>query len=180
MRIRCRTKIGWAHFVPMLMLCGVACGRTNMASLVVGLGDYRVDLKKLAGLGPRKVSYSFALKGLDPAGLVPLAPRERNRAVSDHLRRSLASIKRRLPFDYLQPRDRKKPWTVDAVSDIGTFVLLSHSRFVAYLFVKRISSLRKYRKARRGLSFFAVRARVAIQVEDQTSELQATRSLSAL
>ena len=143
-----------------------------MRPLVVGLGDYGLDLGQLEGVAPRRLTYSFSLKGLDVSGLASLSPKDRMAAVSEHLSQSLSAIERQFSFDSIKPRDRKKPWISDAVSDVPTFIVLSRSRRVEYLFVNRIAGLRRHRKRAKPMSFFSVRARVAIQVEGQTSGMQ--------
>jgi len=143
-----------------------------MKTIVVGLDDYEITIDELKALSPKKITYRFFFKSVKIKPLIPLEPHERSAAIAEYLKKSVISAKKRFNFDTFKPNGSKKPWAVDAVSDTKTFLALIKSRNIESVFVKEIGGLRKCRKPGTKPSLYSVRAKVAIQVEGQTSGLQ--------
>ncbi len=143
-----------------------------MKTFVLGLDKYGITLDELKARNPEKITYCFYFKSIDIKPLIPLEPHERSAAIAEYLKESIAFMKRRFNFHTFKPKDKKKPWGVDAISDTKTFISVTKSRRIGSVFVNRISGMKKHPKPKPKLSLYSVRARVVIQVEGQTSGLQ--------
>ncbi len=139
-----------------------------MTATLSGLDSYRLTLADLRRLGDRPIEVSFTLLPPDYAPLFPLAPAERNAWLRDHLGRQLERVRARWPGGKIVPRlEDHLPWTSDAVlaaRDLPRVLRLPELLSVS---VSRIPGLRR-KPERRSLAFFAVRARIVIEVEGQT------------
>ena len=139
-----------------------------MKALLLGLDDYRLELRDLRRLGARPVEISLSLRPPDFKPLFPLAPEERTERLRSFVEGAFERVRSRWPGGEIVPRGNGLPWTSDSVVTARDRVL----RFpeLSDVFVTRIQGLRKRRP--RQLSFYAVRARVAIEVEGQTDGMQ--------
>jgi hypothetical protein len=142
-----------------------------MKALLLGLDDYRLAVRDLRRLGERPVEISFSLRPPDVKPLFPLAPEERNERLRSFLDGAFERVRSRWPGGEIVPRGDGLPWTSDSVVAARDLPRVLRFPELSDIFVKRIRGLRKRRRPRR-LSFYAVRARVAIEVEGQTEGLQ--------
>ena len=143
----------------------------NHMAQVIGLEEFGLNLKQLLSLKPRRVVYSIQVRTPPISPLVPLSPAERNNAIRGYLNSSITLLRRRYPGVQLSPRDPVFPWTIDAVSDATSLAALVNCRLVDHVMVERVANRRK-RELPADPSLFAIRARIAVQVEDQRRGMQ--------
>jgi hypothetical protein len=142
-----------------------------MPATLHGLDRYNLDLTDLKALGDRQVEISAALRGIPYEPLFPLLPAERNRRLKEHLETALERLRARWPGGPIRPRSEDLPWNFDTVVPARKLPRIVRFRELNYVFVNRIQGLRK-RPERKPLQWYAVRARIVIQVEDQTRGMQ--------
>lgn len=142
-----------------------------MPATVVDLYRYDLTLPELRRLSKTEVTYSIHLEGPGSERLFPHRPRERLEIQQAHLHESCRVLQDTFDLKRFLPRDSRFPWMIDATSSARVFCALAKSPLVRFLMVDRIQGRRRVRKRPR-LSWFSVRARVAIQIEGQTKGLQ--------
>src|SRR6266850_1169091 len=147
------------------------CGSLKSMAQIIGLEEFELNLKELLRLKPRRIVYSIQVRTLPIRRLIPLPPGERKKAIRIYLRSALESLQQRYPSVQLRPRDAKLPWTIDAVSDASALAEIAKCRIIDHLMIKRISGRTK-RLPPAGPSLYAIQARIAVQVEDQTRGMQ--------
>jgi len=138
-----------------------------MRATLLGLEDYRLKLGDLRRLGDRRIGISVSLRAPDFKPLFPLPPQERNAWLLEFLNRALEGVRSRWPGTVIVPRGKSLPWTSDSTIEARNLPDILRYPELSGVSVEKIPGLRK-KRAPRQLSFFAVRGRVAIQVEGQT------------
>lgn len=142
-----------------------------MPASLYNLDRYGLTLPDLKALGDRPVELSASLRGIPYEPLFPLPPAERNRRLKEHLKISLDRLRSRWPGGPIRPRSEDLPWNFDSVIPARELPRIVRFRELKSVFVKKIQGLRK-RPERKSLQWYAVRARIVIQIEDQTRGLQ--------
>jgi len=140
------------------------------AAILVGLDDYRLTVRDLRRLGETPVEVSVSLRPPDFKPLFPLAPEERNERLREFLAGALDRVRSRWPGSEIVPRGDGLPWTADSVVAARDLPGLLRYPELSHIGVNKIRGARK-KGAPRRLSFYAVRARIAIQVEGQADGL---------
>jgi Domain of unknown function (DUF4288) len=136
------------------------------------LNCYGLALTDLPALGDRPVEISGSLRGLPLEPLLPFSPAERKKRLKEHLEDAIERIRARWPSGVFEIRDHQElPWDFDAVLPARALPRLLRSRELSSLFIHKIQGLRR-KPEKKELSWYAVRGRVAIQVEGQTQGLQ--------
>ncbi len=141
-----------------------------MRAILSGLEDYRLKLGDLRRLGERPVEVSISLHRPDFKPLFPLPPKERNAWLHEFLSQALERVRSRWPGTAIVPRGKNLPWTSDSTLAARHLPEILRYPDLSSVFVEKIHGLRR-KRAPRQLSFFAVRGRVAIQVEGQIDGL---------
>jgi hypothetical protein len=141
-----------------------------MRATLLGLEDYRLKLGDLRRLGDRRIDISVSLRAPDFKPLFPLPPQERNAWLHEFLSEALGRVRSRWPGTAIVPRGNNLPWTSDSTIEARHLPDILRYLELSSVFVEKIRGLRKKREPRQ-LSFFAVRGRVALQVEGQTEGL---------
>jgi hypothetical protein len=134
-----------------------------------GLSDFRLTAAGLERLGPRPVTFSIQLSGIQLAKLTPYPPRQRDARLRAALKRQLASLTRHFPEAGLKSRDpRRGSWTLDGSLPANRIRRIAKRPEVAELWVSAIEGHSRYtRPARQG--WFCVWGIVALQIEGQRS-----------
>jgi hypothetical protein len=139
-------------------------------ALLLGLDDYRLTIRDLRRLGETPVEISVSLRPPDFKPLFPLTPEERNERLREFLAGALDRVRSRWPGSEIVPRGDGLPWTSDSVAAARDLPGLLRYPELSDIGVNKIQGVRRKRAPRR-LSFYAVRARIALQVEGQTDGL---------
>jgi len=142
-----------------------------MPARLLGLDSYGLTVRDLRRLGERPIEISLSLRPPGFAPLFPLAPAERNAWLGKYLDAALARVRDRWPGKEIVPRGGVLPWSSDSVVAARDLPRILRFAELSTVHVTRIRGLRKKREPR-PLSFYAVRARIAIQVEGQTEGFQ--------
>jgi Domain of unknown function (DUF4288) len=129
---------------------------------------YGLTLAGLTRLGARKVRATVQLSGKTARALRALPPSERQRAIRETLVRQLKQLARAVPEATLAPRNRRKPWTIDATLPARSLPTLAAAPSVAYVFLNSIEG-RVASREKPKLRWHCVWGVVAIQVEGHTS-----------
>jgi hypothetical protein len=135
---------------------------------VYRLDSYGLTLAGLTRLGARQVHATVQLSGKTARELSPLRPTDRQRVVRETLIRQLTRLQQSFPEATLAPRNRRKPWTIDATLPARKLAALAAAQSVAYVFITAIDG-RVATPGKPALRWFCVWGVVAIQVEGQTS-----------
>ena len=135
-----------------------------------GYHAYGIEFEELGRLGDRKVKVQLSLEEPPITGLTPLPPSDRLRFVDEHLERILGRIRAALPGVRLRPRNEGRCYHFDVVLPASSIAKFRRVGRVTVI-VLRIQGLRKRRRPPRK-TWYSVRARVAVQLEDQTRGLQ--------
>jgi hypothetical protein len=141
-----------------------------MRATLTGLDPYRLKVDDLRRLGERRVEISISIRAPDFKPLLPLPPNERNERLHELLTQALERVRSRWPGSAIVPRGENLPWTSDSTVEARRLPEILRDPEIASVFVEKIHGLRKKREPRQ-LSFFAVRGRIAIQVEGRTEGL---------
>ena len=142
-----------------------------MPATLYGLDRYGLEIGDLKALGDRPVEVSASFRGIPFEPLFPLPPAERTRRLKEHLETALKRVRARWPGGVIRPRSEGLPWHFDAVVPVHELPRIVRFRELSSVFVKRIQGLRK-RPERKPLRWYAVRARIVIQVEDRTRGME--------
>ncbi|HEX6898542.1 MAG TPA: DUF4288 domain-containing protein [Thermoanaerobaculia bacterium] len=142
-----------------------------MPATLHNLDRYNLEISDLPALGDRPVELSGSLRGIPYEPLFPLPPAERNRRLKEHLETALERLRARWPGGTIRPRSEDLPWNFDSVVPARELPRILRFRELNCVFVERIQGFRK-RPERKPLQWYAVRARIVIQVEDQTRGMQ--------
>ncbi len=142
-----------------------------MPAILLNLDRYGLALTDLPTLEDRPVEISASLRGIPYEPLFPLPPAERNRRLKEHLETALERVRDRWPGGAIRPRSEELPWNFDSVVPARELPRILRFHQLNSVFVKKIQGLRK-RPERKPMQWYAVRARVVIQVEDQTRGMQ--------
>lgn len=146
-----------------------------MRARLYGLDPYRLKPGDLRRLGETPVEISLSLRPPDFEALFPFPPAERNEKLGEYLHGRLERVRARWPGWQgapIVPRgDDRLPWNSDSVVAARDIPRILRFPELQGVYVDRIRGLRKRPEPRR-LSFYAVRTRVALQVEGQTSGQQ--------
>jgi len=140
---------------------------------ILNLAQWGLSPSALTRLGNRPVSIWIHQKGPSIRRLFPLPPAERQARVAAFLARGLKALEKRCPQGALKVRgDGVEAWTIDARIPAKTVVELSRLPSVSSVFIEKIQGLPRCgpRKDRSG--WFAVREKVAVQVEGQVRGYQ--------
>ena len=141
-----------------------------MRATLTGLGPYRLKPGDLRRLGDRRVEISISLRVPDFKPLFPLPPQERKTWLLEFLTQALEQVRSRWPGTTIVPRGENLPWTSDSTIEARHLPAVPAVPELSGVFVEKIQGLRKKREPKQ-LSSFAVRGRVALQVEGQTEGL---------
>lgn len=142
-----------------------------MSATLHNLDRYNLEITDLKALGDRPVEISASLRGIPLEPLFPLPPAERNRRLKEHLETALERLRARWPGGAIRPRNEDLPWSFDSVAPARKLPRIVRFRELTSVYVKKIQGLRK-QSERRPPQWYAVRARIAIQIEDQTRGME--------
>jgi hypothetical protein len=141
-----------------------------MRAILLGLDPYRLKARDLRRLGDRPIQLSITIRPPDYKPLFPLPPEERQEHLREFLGQALERIRSRWPGSAIMPRGDGLPWTSDSVVAARKVPEILRYPELLDVSVTQIRGLRKMRPTRR-LELYAVRGRVAIQVEGQVDGL---------
>jgi hypothetical protein len=102
------------------------------------LESYGLTLAAVMRLGARKVGATVQLSGKTARALWGLPASDRQGAVRETLVRQLKRLERAVPEATFAPRNRRKPWTIDATLPARSLPTLAAAPSVAYVFVNSI------------------------------------------
>ena len=109
------------------------------AAHVYRLESFGLTLAGLTRLGARVVHATVQLSGKTAQQLRPLRPAERQRVQRATLVRQLARLRQTFPEATFAPRDRRKPWTIDATLPARKVAALASAPPVAHVFLTAVA-----------------------------------------
>lgn len=136
-----------------------------MPASLFDLDRYGLEIGDLKALGDRQVKVSASLRGIPYEPLFPLPPAERNRRLKEHLETALERVRSRWPGGPIRLGNATLPWSFDSVVPARELPRILRFRELRSVFVRKVQGLRK-RPERKPLEWYAVRARIVIQIED--------------
>jgi hypothetical protein len=142
-----------------------------MSATIFNLSQYGLKTTDLRSHSERMVSYSISLVGPELKSLLHLKPKQRIRKIQSELRDAVDQLTNSFDYESFTPRSRDIFWTIDIKSSVDVLRKLYLSPLVKMIHIVNIEGL-KMLKEKPKLTWFSVRASVAIQVEDQTKGLQ--------